>query len=129
MRPNPFLVWVGGIVGPRRQIQYRRLSVAVAWHEAVIDPCRDGQKLRVIGGKDHSLRLACGRIKKADLGRSADAIPPINLEPVAMPRLNHARRRRGDVGLAETVGVIGSAEYLREPPALIEVGGKWAKLG
>jgi hypothetical protein len=31
--------------------------------------------------------------------------------------------------LAEAVLVIRGAEYLREPPALIEVGGQWAQLG
>lgn len=129
MRPNPFLVRVLGIVGPRRHIQNCRLAVAVAWRKSVVNAGRDGQKLRVIGGKDHGLRLACGRIKKADLGSTSYAIPPIPLESVAMPRLDDACRGRGDVSLSKSVRVIGVAEYLREPAALVQASGKWAKLG
>jgi hypothetical protein len=51
------------------------------------------------------------------------------LMSMAMPCLHHARRASGNVGLAEAVSVIRCAEYLDEPPALIEVGGKRSKLG
>jgi hypothetical protein len=40
-----------------------------------------------------------------------------------MPRLDHARRRRGDVCLAEAVHVIACAVDLGEPATLIEVRG------
>ena len=129
MRANPFLVGVGRVVGLRRHIENCRLAVAVAWREAVIDSCRDGQKLRVIGSKNDGLRLACGRIEKADLGRARHAIPPIPLLPVAVPCLNDARRGRGDIRLPEAMRVIGGTKYLGESPALIEVGGEWTKFG
>ena len=129
MRANPFLVGVLGIVGPRRHIKNRRLAVAVAWRKAVVDARRDGQKLRVIGGKDNGLRLARGRIEKPDLGRSANAIPSVPLLAVAVPRLDDTRRRCGDIRLPEALRVIGGAEYLGESPALIEAGGEWADLG
>ena len=83
----------------------------------------------MVGGKDDGLALPFFVVPNTHLCRARHAIPPINLEPVAMPRLNHARRRRGDIGLAEAVRVIRGAEYLRESPALIEVGGEWTKFG
>jgi hypothetical protein len=46
-----------------------------------------------------------------------------------MPRLDDARCRRGDIGLAEAVRVIAGAEYLGESPALIKVGRQLADLG
>ena len=129
MRANSLLVWIGGIVRARRHIENCRLAVAVAWRKTVVNAWRDSQKLRVIGGKNHGLRLTRRGIEQPDFGRSADAIPAIPLQPMAMPRLDDACRRRGDVGLADSVRVIGGAEYLGQSPTLIEVGSEWSKLG
>ena len=129
MRANSFLVWIGGIVRARRHIQNSRFAVAVAWRKAVVNAWRDGQKLRVIGGKNHGLRFACCRIEQPDLGRASDAIPSVPLLPVAMPRLDNACRGSGDVGLPESVRIVRGAEYLGESPALVQVRPKLAKLG
>ena len=104
-----------------RQIENGSRAVAVAWREPVEQTCGDGQKLRVVGGKNDSLALLA--IVDANLGRTRHTIPPIPLSLVAMPGFDYASRGRGDIGLAKPVRVIAGAVDLGEPPALVEVRG------
>jgi hypothetical protein len=103
--------------------------VAVAWGEPVEKSRWDNEKLRVVGRQHNRFAMAPPIVPDADLGRAGHAIPPIDLQPVAVPGFDHARGARRDITLPEPVRVIGGPKDFGQPAALVEVSRQFANFG